>query len=115
MAQENRKEDLVPSETSLSRNWRPVMGWTYAIICFFDFVIIPLLLAVTNPYLASAWIPMTLKGGALFHIAMAPIMGLNVWSRGQEKMKYMDTVSNISEERIPNARKLRKIDKTFEG
>lgn len=31
------------------------------------------------------WTPLTLRGGGLYHMAMAAIVGLATWSRGTEK------------------------------
>jgi len=32
------------------------------------------------------WVPITLQGGGLFHVAMGAVLGVAAWSRGQEKL-----------------------------
>jgi hypothetical protein len=32
------------------------------------------------------WLPITLGGGGLFHVAMGAVLGVTAWSRGQEKI-----------------------------
>jgi hypothetical protein len=69
--------------------WRPAMAWTYLSICLFDFIVAPILVGVLSyatkePY--HGWIPLTLQGGGLFHLAMGTVTGVTAWSRGQEKI-----------------------------
>lgn len=72
--------------------WRPFMAWQYFVICLFDFLIFPLtimLLNHTDKFIK--WTPLTLEGGGLYHLAMGMIVGVTAWSRGQEKMRKMET------------------------
>lgn len=69
--------------------WRPAMAVQYFFICFFDFMFAPIFLtiycsAMNVPYIK--WVPLTLEGGGLYHLAMGAILGISAWSRGQEKM-----------------------------
>tara|TARA_B110000503_G_C6887067_1_gene305152 strand:- start:175 stop:498 length:324 start_codon:yes stop_codon:yes gene_type:complete len=74
--------------------WRPAMGFTYMVICIFDFIIFPImsmvqplfmkLLGIGMPYVV--WQSLTLQTGGFFHIAMGAVLGVAAWSRGQEKI-----------------------------
>lgn len=64
------------------------MAWSYLVICLFDFIGGPLLNAAVAYYTDTTyhdWNPLTLRGGGLYHMAMAAIIGLATWSRGAEK------------------------------
>lgn len=88
----------------ISAHWRPIMGWLYALVCLFDFIVFPLIILIFYGPLAAAWIPFTIRSGAFFHLAMAPILGINVWSRGQEKIKMLDaTVATANPTDSPDA------------
>lgn len=74
--------------------WRPVMAWQYAIICLFDFLVAPVLTMVffqgaeTN---YVQWVPLTLQNGGLYHLSMGAVLGIYVWSRGQEKLNHIES------------------------
>jgi hypothetical protein len=72
--------------------WRPAMGWQYLVVCLFDFLIAPILTGLYSYYTGSyhVWEPLTIKGGGMYHLAMGAVVGISVWSRGREKMLYMD-------------------------
>ena len=40
------------------------------------------------------WEPLTLGQGGLYHLSMGAILGVSSWSRGQEKMKQMEVLTN---------------------
>jgi hypothetical protein len=81
-------------ENWIKAYWRPAMGWLYGLICFFDFIIFPLITMflpiiqkffnIDFPY--TAWIPLTLTNGGFFHMAFLGIVGVTAWTRGQEKI-----------------------------
>ena len=77
-------------ESWMNRKWRPMMGWTYMVICILDFAIFPVLWSILQAYqegnVTSQWDPLTLKGAGLFHMAMGAVLGIAAWSRGQEKI-----------------------------
>lgn len=74
--------------------WRPAMGFTYMVICIFDFIVFPILamvqplfmklLGMSMPYVV--WQSLTLQTGGFFHIALGAVLGVAAWTRGQEKI-----------------------------
>jgi len=76
--------------------WRPAMAWQYLFVCLFDFVFGPIMntvfAAVENKVLIP-WDPLTLKGGGMYHLAMGAVIGVVAWSRGQEKLKVLDSIA----------------------
>ena len=77
----------------LHNKWRPVTAWAYLLICIFDFMGAPLLLAASQETMTKMidWHPMTLQGGGLFHIAMLTIIGVTAYGRTQEKITAIQT------------------------
>lgn len=80
----HEKEDFMTSK------WRPMMAITYMITILFDFVLGPILynlLQYWNPGQAvGMWVPLTLQGGGLYHLAMGAILGISAYGRTQEKV-----------------------------
>lgn len=83
------------NESWMNRKWRPMMGWTYMVICILDFAIFPILWSILQAYydgqVVNQWDPLTLKGAGLFHMAMGAVLGIAAWSRGQEKIAGVST------------------------
>ena len=81
---EKKKEDWMNSK------WRPMMGWMYMIVCFFDFVLAPILWSLTQALFHGGvnvqWQPLTLQGAGLFHISMGAVLGIAAYGRTQEKL-----------------------------
>jgi hypothetical protein len=81
---EKKKEDWMNSK------WRPMMGWMYMVVCTADFVIFPVLWGVLQTVgggkVETQWMPITLQGAGLFHIAMGAILGIAAYGRTQEKL-----------------------------
>jgi len=81
---EKKKEDWMNSK------WRPMMGWLYMVVCFFDFVMFPILWsavqAIGHGQVNVQWQPITLQGAGLFHIAMGAVLGIAAYGRTQEKL-----------------------------
>lgn len=69
------------------RSWRPAIAWSYLAICIFDFVLFPLFISIGNVSKMIDWMPLTLKGGGLYHAAMLTVVGVTSWGRTQEKLK----------------------------
>lgn len=66
------------------------MAVTYMATIWFDFIIGPILYNVLqywNPGQAvTAYQPITLQGGGLYHLAMGAVLGISAFTRGQEKI-----------------------------
>ena len=77
-------------EDWMSKKWRPMMGWVYMSTCTFDFVIAPILWSILQAYsggaVTSQWMPLTLQGAGLYHVAMGAVLGLTAFGRTQEKI-----------------------------
>lgn len=86
--------DELKQNSWIEKRWRPVMAWSYMIICLFDFIMAPILWSILQASykgnVTDAWTPLTLQGAGLFHLAMGAILGVTAWSRGQEKMTMMN-------------------------
>ena len=98
-ASEQSKEDW------MNAKWRPMMGWTYMATCLFDFIIGPILyniLQFYNPGQAvGMWVPLTLQGGGLYHIAMGAVIGISAYGRTQEKLGGATTVQTTVPQSVP--------------
>lgn len=81
---EKKKEDW------MNAKWRPMMGWMYMVVCIADFVMFPILWSLVQTLgdgkVESQWMPITLQGAGLFHIAMGAILGIAAYGRTQEKL-----------------------------
>jgi hypothetical protein len=93
-------EILDPEENWIKTYWRPAMGWQYLVVCLFDFFFAPILTGWYSwfakiPY--EAWKPITMGEGGFYHMAMAAIVGVVAWTRGQEKVTRVTEVSKIEE------------------
>jgi hypothetical protein len=74
--------------------WRPAMAWIYAVICVFDFIIFPATSSAVAVYTKQPyvqWMPLTLQGGGLIHIAFGAILGIYAYGRTQEKLENADS------------------------
>ncbi len=78
------------AENWMNSKWRPMMGWMYMAVCFFDFVLAPILWslvqAIYKGNIIVQWQPLTLQGAGLFHISMGAVLGVSAWGRTQEKL-----------------------------
>jgi len=74
--------------TKTNRLWRPAMAWLYFTICLFDFIIGPVFWSIIqqDAKTIAQWVPLTTRGGGLFHMAMMAIIGITAWGRTQEKI-----------------------------
>jgi hypothetical protein len=70
----------------LKTYWRPAIAWQYLIVCVCDFIIFP---SVYMYIVKEPWDPLTLKEGGFYHLAMAAIIGVAAWTRGQEKITQL--------------------------
>ena len=90
----------ITKEDWMSKKWRPMMGWVYMSTCTFDFVIAPILWSILQAYsggaVTSQWMPLTLQGAGLYHVAMGAVLGLTAFGRTQEKIAGATQVSTVN-------------------
>jgi hypothetical protein len=95
----------VTKEDWMSKKWRPMMGWVYMSTCTFDFVIAPILWSILQAYsggaVTSQWMPLTLQGAGLYHVAMGAVLGLTAFGRTQEKIAGANNVPAIPSRTLP--------------
>jgi len=95
-------------EDWMSKKWRPMMGWVYMSTCTFDFVIAPILWSVlqamTGGQVTSQWMPLTLQGAGLYHVAMGAVLGLTAFGRTQEKIAGATQISTSNSGRSFNTK-----------
>jgi len=86
---EEKKKD----EDWMTKKWRPMMAMMYMTACLFDFVVFPIMFTIVQFWETQAandafrqWVPITLQGGGLFHVAMGGVLGVTAYGRTQEKL-----------------------------
>ena len=96
-----------PAEPWFVKYWRPAAGWIYLAICFFDFIVMPLitshnnlnvdqivdissrlrpedkLTAFTQLTRKTSWEPLTLQGNGMFHMAFGALLSVASWGRSK--------------------------------
>jgi hypothetical protein len=89
-AEEVKSESAKKNEDWMNSKWRPAMGWMYMAVCMADFVLFPILWSMVQVIgggkVESQWMPITLQGAGLFHMAMGAILGIAAYGRTQEKL-----------------------------
>ena len=95
-AEEPKKEesaDTASKEDWMTKKWRPMMAIMYMICCLADFAIFPVMFTIVQFWETQAandafrqWVPITLQGGGLFHVAMGAVLGVSAFGRTQEKI-----------------------------
>jgi hypothetical protein len=89
-AEEVKSESAKKNEDWMNSKWRPAMGWTYMLTCVADFVLFPILWSLVQVIgggkVESQWMPITLQGAGLFHLAMGAVLGIAAYGRTQEKL-----------------------------
>lgn len=102
MAKENKKEEAETKkdEDWMTKKWRPMMAMMYMTCCLFDFALFPIMFTIVQFWEAQAandafrqWVPITLQGGGLFHVAMGAVLGVSAYGRTQEKVAGASNVS----------------------
>jgi hypothetical protein len=80
-------------EDWMTKKWRPMMAMMYMTCCLFDFALFPIMFTVVHFWEIQAandafrqWVPITLQGGGLFHVAMGAVLGVSAYGRTQEKV-----------------------------
>lgn len=99
MQTEDDSRSKVTEENWIRSYWRPGMGWLYMLICFVDFVFFPMLAMFVPAILRNfgventsyvPWESLTLSNGGMIHLAFGAILGVTAWTRGQEKIRYIE-------------------------
>jgi hypothetical protein len=93
MAEEKKEEVKKPDEDWMTKKWRPLMAMMYMACCLCDFALFPIMFTVVQFWETQAandafrqWVPITLQGGGLFHVAMGGVLGVTAYGRTQEKL-----------------------------
>ena len=97
--EETKEEDskAIPGnenkEDWMTKKWRPMMAMMYMLCCLADFAIFPIMFTIVQFWETQAandafrqWVPITLQGGGLFHVAMGAVLGVSAFGRTQEKI-----------------------------
>jgi len=68
-------------------HWREFMAWSYGIVCLWDFLVAPIYFSILSvvshtPYVV--WVPITIQGGGLYHLAMGAIIGVSSYGKSKE-------------------------------
>lgn len=106
MSENNKPDIFEKDEPWVKSYWRPAMAWQYFCVCVFDFLLAPIFTAwyawfAKIPY--QVWKPITMGEGGFYHMAMAAIVGVVAWTRGQEKISEIREVSRLEEARRARA------------
>ena len=86
-------EKKKPDEDWMTKKWRPLMAMMYMSCCLADFFLFPIMFTAVQFWETSIandafrqWVPITLQGGGLFHVAMGAVLGVTAYGRTQEKL-----------------------------
>lgn len=87
------KEVKKKEDDWMTKKWRPMMAMMYMTCCLADFFIFPIMFTVVQFWETAIqndafrqWVPITLQGGGLFHVAMGAVLGISAYGRTQEKL-----------------------------
>lgn len=90
---EEVKVEEKKQEDWMTKKWRPMMAMMYMTCCLFDFALFPIMFTLVQFWEVQAandafrqWVPITLQGGGLFHVAMGAVLGVSAYGRTQEKV-----------------------------
>jgi hypothetical protein len=88
-----KEEKKKSNDDWMTRKWRPMMAIMYMFCCLADFFIFPIMFTVVQFWETAVqndafrqWVPITLQGGGLFHVAMGAVLGVSAYGRTQEKL-----------------------------
>ena len=85
----NRRHRRETDESWMQAHWRPMMAWQYLIVCLFDFMLAPIFMAWFSIFTKSPlipWVPLTVQGGGLYHLAMGAVVGITSYAKTQERV-----------------------------
>ena len=101
------EQKVKQDEDWMSKKWRPMMAMMYMFCCLCDFAIFPILFTLVQFWEVQAandafrqWVPITLQGGGLFHVAMGAVLGVSAYGRTQEKVAGV--ANNVTPDPIIN-------------
>lgn len=80
--------------------WRHYLAYVYMLVTIFDFIIFPILWAIFTAKrgeLTSAWSPLTLMGGGLFHLSFGAILGVSANAKAKEKIANWEVSASLEE------------------
>ena len=78
------------TDSWIKNYWRSAMAWQYFMVCLFDFMLAPIMLAIYSHWTHSTlvmWQPLTLQGAGLYHLSMGAIIGVTSYAKSQERIK----------------------------
>ena len=85
----------------IQQYWRDWAALVYLFICIVDFFIAPLLWNIGMTMMdneikmiTSRWTPLTLQGGAMFHLSFGAILGATSFNRHKEMSSGNNDKSN---------------------
>jgi len=97
---EEVKVEKKSDEDWMTKKWRPMMAMMYMTCCLFDFALFPIMFTIVQFWETAIqndafrqWVPITLQGGGLFHVAMGAVLGVTAYGRTQEKVAGASNVS----------------------
>jgi len=97
---EEVKVEKKTDEDWMTKKWRPMMAMMYMTCCLCDFALFPIMFTIVQFWETQAandafrqWVPITLQGGGLFHVAMGAVLGVSAYGRTQEKVAGAANVS----------------------
>jgi hypothetical protein len=95
-------------EDWMTKKWRPMMAMMYMACCLADFFLFPIMFTVVQFWETAVqndafrqWVPITLQGGGLFHVAMGAVLGVSAYGRTQEKVAGAANVSTSTPTQLP--------------
>jgi hypothetical protein len=95
-------------EDWMTKKWRPMMAMMYMACCLADFFLFPIMFTVVQFWETAVqndafrqWVPITLQGGGLFHVAMGAVLGVSAYGRTQEKVAGAANVSTSQPTQLP--------------
>ena len=100
---DNHEVKLTKKEEDwMTKKWRPLMALMYMSCCLADFFLFPIMFTVVQFWETQAandafrqWVPITLQGGGLFHVAMGAVLGVTAYGRTQEKLNGATTAPSM--------------------
>ena len=76
---------------AIHENWRYWAALVYLFLCLIDFFVAPLMWNIGMTMMSdevkintSRWAPLTLQGGAMFHLSFGAILGATSWNKHKE-------------------------------